>query len=208
MTRALRALQELAISQAGYFTTVQAAERGVSRRVLSHHARGGHLVRVRRGVYRLSAHPPSVLEHVLVACLWAGHPSRTVAASHDTALVVHGIVATPPASVHVTVTHRFAGRDPGVVVHRGALDADDLTVRDDVVVTTMVRTIADLAGVTGPTVLQPVIELALEHGALTVEQLRRMVLASPAVAEAATGVLFRINGRRSGTRPAPPFTRT
>ena len=61
-------LFELAASQAGHFTTQQAAGVGYSAQLLVHHAVVGRLRRVRRGVYRLVHFP--LTEHEDLAALW------------------------------------------------------------------------------------------------------------------------------------------
>lgn len=57
-----------------------------------------------RCLRRFPHHPH---EDVVAACLWAG---PDCAASHDTALVVHGLSDAMPASIHVTVPSPFRGR--------------------------------------------------------------------------------------------------
>lgn len=61
----MRTLYQLAEAQAGYFTTSQAAQVGVSRRVLSHRAQQGDLEQVRYGLYRLHDFPQAITRGVL-----------------------------------------------------------------------------------------------------------------------------------------------
>ena len=50
-------LYETAAAQEGFFTTRQAADAGYSSQLLVHHAAGGRVTRVRRGIYRLVHFP-------------------------------------------------------------------------------------------------------------------------------------------------------
>ncbi|MFG0317103.1 MAG: type IV toxin-antitoxin system AbiEi family antitoxin domain-containing protein, partial [Planctomycetota bacterium JB042] len=49
----------VAESQAGYFTTAQAAEAGISTALIAHHLGSNTIRRVRRGIYRLTRFPMS-----------------------------------------------------------------------------------------------------------------------------------------------------
>jgi len=62
-------LYVLASTQAGYFTTPQAREHGVSWRALTHHVTRGRFRRVRRGLYRFRDYPSSLYEDVVAAWL-------------------------------------------------------------------------------------------------------------------------------------------
>lgn len=190
MSRALCTLLDLAELCRGYFTTAQAAERGVSRRVLSYYVRHGALERVQRGVYRVVVCARHQYEPVLVACLWAGAP---VAASHETALVVHGVLDGDVDPVHVTVDHRFSGRSARIQVHRKALPNADVTRRDGLAVTTVERAFRDLARVVDPATMRPLIVTALDRRALTHDRLRRLAQGCPAIATAALEPLLRAN---------------
>lgn len=72
MSTSIDALYPLAERRAGYVTTAQAAEVGVSRQQLSYLAQTGSLDRVAQGIYRLHRFPAQRFEDIIVACLWAG----------------------------------------------------------------------------------------------------------------------------------------
>lgn len=186
MTRTMRVLYQLAEPQAGYFTTAQAVAAGVSRRALSGRARQGDIERVRYGIYRLRNFPTHPFEDVVAACLWAGPDS---AASHETALAVHGISDAMPGVIHLTVPRRFRGRQPGVVVHRAPLPEGDCETRDGVPVTTIIRTLRDVASSSDPSLVQQAVEQAIAQGALNRRQLRKIVRDSPELAPLVIGAL-------------------
>jgi predicted transcriptional regulator of viral defense system len=135
-------LYRLAEPQAGYFTTAQAGEVGVSRQELYYLRRRDDLMHVAYGIHRLARFPASPHEDIVVVCLWAGEDA---VASHDSALVVYGIGEAMPTTIHVTVPRAFRGRRQGVTVHRADLAPDERTNRDGVPVTSLLRTIADVA---------------------------------------------------------------
>ncbi len=65
-------LYPLAEPRAGYSTTAQAAQAGVSRQQLYYLTWTGSLDRVAHGIYRLRRFPAQRFEDVIVACLWVG----------------------------------------------------------------------------------------------------------------------------------------
>ncbi|MPZ88433.1 MAG: hypothetical protein GEU81_10215 [Nitriliruptorales bacterium] len=172
-------LYHLAEQQAGYFTTAQAVEAGVSRRALSGRAKRGDIHQVRHGLYRLRHFPAHPFEDVTAACLWVGPDS---AASHETALAVHGISDAMPASIHITVPRSFRGQQRGVVVHRAPLPDEDREVRDSVPVTTIARTLQDVVTSSDPALVEQAVEQAVARGVLNRQQLRSMVCDTPALA--------------------------
>src|SRR3989449_11223018 len=95
-------LFEIASEQSGYFTADQAQACGFSRALLSHHAKSGHFVRVRRGLYRFREYPSSRREDVLAAWLAVGKDASTV--SHESALDILDLSDVIPAAVHLTVS--------------------------------------------------------------------------------------------------------
>jgi predicted transcriptional regulator of viral defense system len=182
----MRVLYELAEPQAGYFTAGQAVAAGVSRRVLSGRTRRGDVEHVRYGIYRLRDFPASRFEDITAACLWAGLAS---VASHETALVVHGISDAMPSAIHLTVPQPFRGRRAGIVIHRAPLPDSDHEIRDSVPVTTMARTLRDVAGTSDPSLVRQAVEHAIEQGRLSRRQLRRIVTEAPELAPLVVDVL-------------------
>lgn len=179
MSDTMNVLYDVADGHAGYFTTAQAVAAGVSRRVLSGRSKRGDIDQVRYGLYRLRRYPAHPFEDVIAACLWAGPNS---VASHETALAVHEISDAMPAVVHVTVPRRFRGRQDGVVVHYAPLSDDDRLVVDRVPVTSVGRTLQDVAASGDPAVVTQAVTEAVDRGTLSRRQLRRLVRDTPALA--------------------------
>ena len=164
MSTSIDVLYPLAERRAGYITTAQAAEVGVSRQQLSYLARTGSLDRVAQGIYRLRRFPAQRFEDVIVACLWVGEES---VASHDTALAVYELTDAMPAVIHVSVPRRFRGQRRGIVVHTAPLGDGERTERAGVPVTTVERTIADVLERSGQELARPAAEQALERRLVT-----------------------------------------
>src|SRR5690242_3560592 len=110
-------LFEIASEQGGYFTTEQARDAGYSWALLSHHAKRGRFVRVRRGLYRLREYPSSPREDVLAAWLAVGRDAAVV--SHESALDLLGLSDVIPDAVHLTVSRSRRNLPvlPGVMIH-------------------------------------------------------------------------------------------
>ena len=135
-------LYEIAEAQAGYFTAKQAGDAGYSRQLLGHHTLAGNIQRVQHGIYRLTRFPHSPREDLYVAWLRCG-PRAVI--SHDSALELYGLSDAMPAETHVSVPRGASLRRPGIRLHTGELRPDEITQWQGLPVTTVERTIADVA---------------------------------------------------------------
>lgn len=162
-------LYRIAEPQAGYFTTAQAKEVGVSRQELYYLRQNGDLLQVAYGIQCLARFPASSHEDIVVACMWAGEDA---VASYESALVVYGIGEAMPATIHVTVPRAFRGRREGVTVHHDDLAPDERRRRDGVPVTTPLRAIADVA-TRDPSGALSALDDALDRGLIRRGQLGR-----------------------------------
>jgi predicted transcriptional regulator of viral defense system len=158
-------LYQIAEAQAGYFTTAQAVAVGVDRQRLARYAAAGRLERIRRGVYRLAPFPRSPYEDLFVAWLEMGSNSVI---SHDSALALYELSDALPAAIHVTVPPTTSRRHPGLRLHTNRITAQEITHYDALPVTTVARTIADVAqaGLADELVEQAVRE-AVQSGLVT-----------------------------------------
>jgi hypothetical protein len=137
-------LQEVARRQWGVVTRGQLADMGLSARGIEEMLRTGRLIRLHRGVYAYGHDRLRREGHWLAAVLACG-PGAVL--SHRSAAALWGIRPSESGVVDVTIPSR-AGRirRRGVRVHRsGRLTADEVTVRDGIPVTTVARTLLDLA---------------------------------------------------------------
>ena len=163
-------LFELADAQAGYFTAHQALDLGYAYPTQHHHQRVGHWQRAGHGLYRLTAYPITEHEQLAQLTLWsrtrAGETQAVV--SHDTALSLHGVSDLLPEQLHLTVPCGFRKPAPvGVVLHVGTLRPEEVETRHGFSMTTLERTLLDLAE-EGRHVdlLEQAIEVAAAQGAI------------------------------------------
>jgi len=169
-------LYALAEGNAGYLTARSAADAGIARSTLSHHARpGGRLIHVARGLYRLRDYPSSPHEHIVAGWLRAP-PSADAVVSHESALELDDLSDVIADEVHITVP-RARRRKPidGVIVHPTTFP---ITARHrrkvlGMTVTTVDRTIVDVLRSVGMTEqVEAAVTQALRRGLTTKRRLR------------------------------------
>jgi predicted transcriptional regulator of viral defense system len=158
-----------AASQAGYFTTRQAAEAGYSPQLLVHHVHAGRAMRVRRGIYRLVHFPVQEHEELVVAWLWS---EGAGVISHQSALSLHGLSDVLPVHVHLTLPSAWRRRrfrtPPDVVLHHADVPPEDRAWFGAVPVTNPRRTLSDCArDALSPELLRHATGQALRRGLVT-----------------------------------------
>ena len=163
------ALYHVAEQQAGYFTARQAASAGFSGERLSDYSKNGRFQRVAHGVYRLAQFPSSRFEDLFVAWLKCGPKS---AISHESALALYDLSDILPGEVHVTVPRTASRRRKGFRLHTNRLSPANLVKREGLQVTSVPRTIADVAkaGLSEDHIARAIRE-ALERGLTTSQAL-------------------------------------
>jgi predicted transcriptional regulator of viral defense system len=164
-----RRLFALAADQGGYFTAGQAKEAGYSYQAQAHHVGAGNWLRIDRGLFRLAEWIPDRNDDLIRWTLWA--KGRAVV-SHESALAVHGVGEFEASRVHLTVPTGFSMRDSAVVLHHADLPDSDVEARAGFKVTTVVRSLVDVAALADEDQLARAIEEARETGRLTIRQLR------------------------------------
>lgn len=129
------------------FTTAQAAEVGVSRKVLSGLVASGAIERLAQGVYRiagaLAADDPAI-DTIRVHWLALGGAARTVVAAGKSAAALHGIGDWFPSSSDFVTPERRTTRLSHVRLRIRRVDDADVTGVHGLPAMTVERTIADL----------------------------------------------------------------
>lgn len=165
-----RRLFQLAAEQGGYFTAAQAIDTGYSYQAQAYHVNAGNWLRKGRGLFRLVEWVPEIHDDLRFWTLWS--KGRAVV-SHASALAVHEIGEFESARVHLTVPPNFTMRNDALVLHRGTLPDDAVVQRVGFRITTVARTIADVAANgADETQLARTIEQATDAGLVTLRQLR------------------------------------
>ena len=151
----LATLELIASDQWGIVTTAQAGREGIERLRLSRLAEKGELDRVRQGVYLLPSHQTGPHDEVRAAWLslepkkfieerWEDrHP---VVVSHESAARVHGIGRLIPPNITFSTEGKKQTRQHGIRIYtRRELQDSDIVSVDGLPVTSVTRTVADLA---------------------------------------------------------------
>lgn len=139
-----RTISELAAKHGGHITRSQLVELGLSDPMITRRMAAGFLTRVKSGVYRTFT--PSGDDALLRGAVLS---LRSAVVSHRSAARIHGLVVPtggrPIVTVPASTTHKF----PGVEVRRTTdLSRRHWMVKTNLPVTTLPRTVFDLASCT------------------------------------------------------------
>jgi hypothetical protein len=133
---------------------------GISQQTISVWARTGRLHRVHEGVFSVIPLAMMSIEGRWMAAVTACGPGAAL--SHECAAQLTWLISRERrVGLHVTVPNRSRRRPPRIVIHRPrSLDARDITRRQGIPVTTIERTIWDLAFSRPEPVVRDAYELA------------------------------------------------
>jgi predicted transcriptional regulator of viral defense system len=167
-----QALRRLAGRQHWVVTHRQLASLGFSRHAIDHRLQGGQLFRVYRGVYAVGRRVLSATGRRLAAVLAHG-PGAVL--SHVSAAAQWQLLQTSQTMIDVSVPRRLAVRR-GIRLHfTSTLRAEDLTTLDTIPITSVERTLADLASQLRPEQLLEAVEQAYVLRQLDLAAMRRVL---------------------------------
>jgi very-short-patch-repair endonuclease len=154
-----RRLAGLAGRQYGVVTREQLHALGVGETGIRERLRTDRLHRLHRGVYAVGHRALPAKAHWMAAVLACGEGA---ALSHVAAAAHHQIRASSAVLIDVTAPTRSGRRrQPGIRLHRsGRLGKEDVTVHEGIPVTTVARTLLDLADVLNRQALKRAIDEA------------------------------------------------
>ena len=161
---------ELATRQHGVISTWQLKTLGYGRNSASKANRVGRLRRIHRGVY-LVGHERLTWEG---RCMGAVLAARPAVASHLSAGWLWGLLSKRPGTIHVTAPTSRGAKRP-FVVHCAGLLAQDKTEVEEIPVTSLARTLLDLAGMLSATSFERVLERAEKLQVLDLGPLREVL---------------------------------
>ena len=195
------AIAQLAFEQHGVVTFGQLCDAGLGAGAINVRVRKGRLHRLHRGVFAVGHTRISPEGRWLAAVLALGEGAVL---SHVSAAALWGIRHSASTRIHVTVP-TGAGRTPrqGIVVHRsltlGPIVADE---QNAIPVTSVSRTLLDLAGVLTPTRLERAIEQSLALRLFDLRAVHAILAANPRRPGATTlaEIVARIHDEPSLTR--------
>lgn len=131
-------------AQYGVVSRAQLLEVGCTRSMVETRLRRGTLVPLHPGIYAVGHRHLRTQGHWLAVVLWAGPGA---ALSHRDAAALHGLRPCNRSRIEVTTRRRMKRRAGVEVHHSTVLDAQDITTVDGIPVTSVARTLVDLADV-------------------------------------------------------------
>lgn len=164
-----RALAELAERQYGVVGAKQLARLGIGRAAIDARLRAGRLHPVHRGVYAVGYSRLSQRGRWQAAVLACGEGAVL---SHASAAALWGLIR-PRGPVDVASSHGRPGR-LGIRLHRVKLHPDERTAQDRIPVTSVARTLLDLADVVEEQRLERAFEEADRLGLLRICELEQV----------------------------------
>ncbi|HMI80663.1 MAG TPA: type IV toxin-antitoxin system AbiEi family antitoxin domain-containing protein [Solirubrobacterales bacterium] len=170
--RSHAALAELARAQYGVVSFRQLRELGFSKGHISRAQGAGRLWRIHQGVYAVGHAGLSAHGRAMAAVLV--FPEGAVL-SHDSAAWLWGLVPNGPHEVEVTVAAR-GNRRRGLRVHRAwSLPEEERARYESIPVTSVARTLLDVAGTRSGRRLVRVVDRARRRGKLDLDEIDRVL---------------------------------
>jgi len=151
------------------FTTAQAVAAGLHPDTLRARCDRGVLEPPSHGVYRYPGAPFSYADRVLAEIL---RLRQTAVAARATALYLWGLVRREPAEIQLTGRNRSKYRD--AMVSEAKLGKDDVVRLAGVPITTVARTLLDVAALLSPQALTRAVGDAVTRGLTSEECLRHL----------------------------------
>ena len=166
-----RVITAIAERQHSVFSVAQARACGFSYAVIHDRVASGVWIRIHIGVYRIAGSSLTHRARVMAATLAAGES----VASHRTAAALHGLDGfATDRTIEVMIFDRRGLEIPEVILHRPRVWLeDDRSQRDGIPVTSVCRTLFDLAAVMRGRRVQVAFDDALRQGATTLDALER-----------------------------------
>lgn len=143
----------------------QLLEAGLGRGQIARRVAAGRMQRLYRSVYLLGPAPPTLMGRTRAAAMACGDGAVV---SHRSAAEMFGLLPETDRPVDVTVAGRNPGVEPGIRLHRVAKMArHEVTTMNGIRVTSVARTIADLAATEPPRDVEMAFQEALYRRIVT-----------------------------------------
>lgn len=162
-------VRRMADKQQGTVSRNQALAAGMTDRTIQRRSADGVWTRLSNGIFLLFG-KPSVTTRLIAATV-----ALPAVISHESAAFIHQLTVGQKEVATVTITHRFSNRFPGVTVHESTdLAEHHMEIRQGLPVTTVARTIFDLAVGVSPRSLRRAVDDALVRRCVEICDLRRV----------------------------------
>lgn len=154
--------------QIGLIARAQARESGLTDRQIAHRIATGEWAKAAPSVFRHHTWPSTYDQRVLAVCLSLGH----AAGAHQTAGMLHDLDGVRAGRVHVSVPRGFATRSRLATVHQAThLFVPDVVNVGAVPVTSVARTVVDLAAVLPESRLTSLVDHVLVRRRTTIDEI-------------------------------------
>lgn len=160
-----RAIARIGGRQDNVISREQLLEAGLARGQIARRVAGGRMQRLYRSVYLLGPAPPTLMARARAAAMACGDGAVV---SHRSAAEMFGLLPETDRTIDVTVVKRNPGVEPGIRLHRVAkLPRHEVTTMRGIRVTSVARTIADLAATEPPRDVEAAFQEALYRKLVT-----------------------------------------
>jgi hypothetical protein len=184
------------------FDRAQLRRLGWSDSAITRAVRSGRLMAVRRGqltVVRPLNWPPeddpwrTEAANLVLAARAATRARADAVISHHAAALLHDLplLRRPPAIPRLTVNPRTSDRGVGAHIHRARVDPDDVVIRDGTRLTSIARTLVDLARLESTRAAVVSLDAALHRHLVTSDELDAIVAGCrnwPGIAQAVRAI--------------------
>jgi very-short-patch-repair endonuclease len=172
-----REIAKIAGRQDNVIGREQVLAAGLTRGAIAYRIRSGRWQRQHRGVYLIGPAPPTPMGKARAAALAVG---ADAVVSHLSAARLFGLLPQEGRDVEITVARRNPGEHPGIRLHRVAgLTRVDVTQINGLRVTSIARTICDLAATESPHATEQAFQEALYREIVTDKALKAVLDREP-----------------------------
>lgn len=172
-----RAIARIAGRQDNVIGRDQLLEAGLARGQIARWVAGGRMQRRHRSVYLIGPAPPTPMARARAAVM-ACRPAAVL--SHRSAAELFGLLPTTDGDVDVTVVGRNPGAEPGIRLHRiAAFGPGEVTEMRGIPMTSIARTICDLAATESRRDVEHAFQEALYRRIVTERQMEAVLKREP-----------------------------
>lgn len=153
----------------GIFSLDDLFAMGLTRASIGRRVRSGRLIRVYEGVFRTPGAPPTWEQGLWAAYAWA---KADCVFSHRSGLLLHRIAGATDRVVEMTVTRKSTSPDPNLILHYTSRNPVNYSrVKESLPVTSVPRTLLDVASVLRTWHLELALDDALRQEATSVPEM-------------------------------------
>jgi very-short-patch-repair endonuclease len=196
----MQRVARFAAAQHGALSRAQALECGVGPRTIDRRLAAGVWDPLYPGVYRLAGSPATWRQSLLAACLAWGDGAVV---SHRAAAALWSFPAFGPHTVELSVPRARQRSHRGTVHRPSSLTAVDVTKIDAIPVTTVARTLIDVAACVPPEVVEEALDDVLRRKLVTLGRLRSRLNEIGGPGRRGSGTMAKLIAARADARGVP-----